>query len=245
MQTTSNYDLQIYEGADIFNPLIVENQNMEAIDAAMYENSITCVGTATELKSGTVHALTRTDHPECPVFRFVATSKYELGDTFTVDTIQVTALLTDGTPLSEGAYVIGANVLCCLTGTTLTMYTVPGAIQTAQNALRLGGELPSYYGTAQDTQTALNTANAAGVLANNLNTSLTSLITGTLLSGQTTLTLTDSRIKDSSIVDPYFWSGTGVANEPISYKTITVSNGSITFEFDEFDTNIDIGVRVM
>lgn len=165
MRTSDYFDLNLVEGTDLVNPLIQDVPNYEKIDEQMYLNSIASIGQAVELKSGTVHAITR-ENPDASMFRFVATSRYDEGDTFTVDGVQVTGLLTDGTTLADGAYVINANVLCCLVGTVLTLYTVAGAIQTAQNALKLGGEEPSYYGTASDVQTATNTANAAGLLSN-------------------------------------------------------------------------------
>lgn len=164
MQNTDNFGLHIYEGSDIFNPLTVENENMETIDEQMFLNSIATVSQAVEIKSGTVHALTR-ENPDAAMFRFVATSKFDVGDTFTVDGIQVTGLTTDGKTLADGAYVINANVLCCLTGTVLTLFVAAGEIATAENAFKLGGQLPEYYGTASDVQTAITTAQAAGVLA--------------------------------------------------------------------------------
>lgn len=170
MRTTDNFNLDLYEGTDIFNPLITENGNMEKIDEQMQKNFDGSIGVATELKNGTVHALTRAD--ETPVFRFVATSNYDTGDTFTVDGLQVSGLLADGRPLSQGAYVINANVLCCLTGTVLTFYITTGTVDTAENSLKLGGELPAYYGTAEDVQDAKNVAQASSVLVNQLNTNL-------------------------------------------------------------------------
>ena len=174
MRYSDNYELNLVEGSDLVNPLIQDVPNYEKIDEQMYLNSIASIAQAVELKSGTVHALTR-DNPDAAMFRFVATSRFDSGDTFTVDGIQVTGLLTDGTPLSDGAYVINANVLCCLVGTVLTLYTVPGEIQTAQNALKLGNELPSFYGKASDVQTALNTANAAGLLAQTASSNVTAI----------------------------------------------------------------------
>lgn len=244
MKTSDNYGLNLVEGTDLVNPLVQDVPNYETIDEVMYENACNSIPLATELKSGTVHALTRSN-PDASMFRFIATSKYEEGDTFTVDGVQVSGLLTDGTTLSDGAYVINANVLCCLVGTVLTLFTVPGAIQTAQNALKLGGELPSYYGKASDVQTATNTANAAGTLATDLNNKISNLIQGTLVAGQTSLTLTDTRILTSSIIDPYFWATAGVPTEPISFNSITVNNGSVVMEFDSMDSNINVAIRVL
>ena len=122
MKNTTNYNLKQYEGADLFNPLTVEAQNVQAIDAGMYANKTAAVQTATELKSGTVHALTRSV-PGAAVIRFVATSDWTSGDTCTVDGVQVTTLLTTGETLPTGAWKINANVLAILNGTVLTVFT--------------------------------------------------------------------------------------------------------------------------
>lgn len=166
MESTTNYALKVYEGTDLFNPLTVENVNTEALDLIIKSISDQAVGTATELTTGTVHALTRSDSDQA-LFRFTATSNFASGDTFTVDTIQVTALTINGQTLPDGAYLAGAEVLCALVGTRLTVYGVTGST-TADNALKLGGELPSYYGKATDVTLAQNTANAAGLLAQQL-----------------------------------------------------------------------------
>ena len=122
MKNTTNYNLKQYEGADLFNPLTVEAQNVQAIDVGMYANKTAAVQTATELKSGTVHALTRSV-PGAAVIRFVATSDWPSGDTCTVDGVQVTTLLTTGATLPTGAWKINANVLAILNGTVLTVFT--------------------------------------------------------------------------------------------------------------------------
>lgn len=121
MTTTTYYDLNIVEGTDIVNPLIVDNPNYETIDEAMHNNAVAGVTLATEITNATVHAITRANS-ECAVIRFIATSEWKAGDTATVDGVPVTALLPSGETLPDGAYVINANVLCILTGTNLTIY---------------------------------------------------------------------------------------------------------------------------
>lgn len=173
MTKTQNYELNIVEGTDKVNPLVVDNPNFSKIDAVMKKNADSAITTATELKTGTVHTLTRVNK-ECPVFRFVATAVFTTGDTFTVDGVQVTALLTDGTPLVSGCYVIGANVLCCLTGTTLSVYVAQNLSGvTVDNSEKLGGNLPNYYGTASAVATAQETAENANEIALALKNSLT------------------------------------------------------------------------
>lgn len=165
MTKTNNYELNIVEGSDKVNPLVVDNPNYEKIDEVMKKNADSAISTATELKTGTVHALTRVNS-DCPVFRFVATSLFTTGDTFTVDGVQVTALLTDGTPLVTGCYVIGANVLCCLTGTTLSVYVAQNLSgMTAYNSERLGGHDADYFGTAEAVATAQQTAENANTIS--------------------------------------------------------------------------------
>ena len=175
MQNTDNFDLKIYEGEDLFNPLVVENANAQAIDTQMKKNENHTVGDATELVSGTVHALTRLT-PDTPMLRFTATSRFTAGDTFTVDGVQVSALTVSGEQLPDGAYIIGSEVLAYLKGTLLTFFTSQGTLATAQNALKLGGNTPEYYATTVAVQQAQNTATAAGNLANEVNSNLKKLI---------------------------------------------------------------------
>ena len=121
MTATTYYNLNIVEGTDIVNPLIVDNPNYEKIDETMHNNAVAGVTLATEIANATVHAITR-ENSECAVIRFIATSNWKAGDTATVDGVPVTALLPSGETLPDGAYVINANVLCILTGTNLTIY---------------------------------------------------------------------------------------------------------------------------
>lgn len=121
MTATTYYNLNIVEGTDIVNPLIVDNPNYEKIDETMHNNAVAGVTLATEIANATVHAITR-ENSECAVFRFIATSNWKAGDTATVDGVPVTVLLPSGETLPDGAYVINANVLCILTGTNLTIY---------------------------------------------------------------------------------------------------------------------------
>ena len=105
MQNTTNFNLKIYEGTDLFNPLTVENENTQVIDARMKANQSGTVGTASHLLTGSVHAITRAI-PNASMFRFTATSKFTLGDSFTVDGVSVTALMPNGTAIPDGAFVI-------------------------------------------------------------------------------------------------------------------------------------------
>ena len=141
MQHSINYNLNLVEGTDIVNPLVIDRPNYTAIDAQMKLNEDAGVGSATEIKTGTVHALTR-DNGDNNTFRFVSTSVFNSGDTFTVDGVSVTALLPSGEALPDAAYAIGCNILCILTSTELTVFT---AKTTANDSALLNGEPGSFY----------------------------------------------------------------------------------------------------
>lgn len=243
MNTSTHYELKLYEGSDTFNPLNVDVSNFEDIDEALYDNYLMGVGGATELLNDTVHAITRTDATS--VFHFTATANWTAGDTVTVDGVQVTAKLPSGQPLGTGAYVINSEVLCILNGTLLTVFVPAGGVTTADNALKLGGELPEYYGTASAVSSAASVANAASTLVQSLNTAVTTLITGTLVAGSTSVTISSASINDNSIIDEYFYSALGETVEPVNYATKTVASGSITYTFAERESNLTIGVRVI
>ena len=123
MTTSTHYNLKLVQGSDIVNPLDIDKPNYEAIDTAMYNNESASVGTATELTTGTVHALTRLKTNQ-NVFRYRATSRFNVGDTFTVDGNVVTAQYPDGSTLSDGCYIIGSEVLCSLYESQLTFSLV-------------------------------------------------------------------------------------------------------------------------
>ena len=144
MTSTTYYNLNIVEGTDIVNPLIVDNPNYEKIDEAMHNNAVAGVTLATEIANATVHAITR-ENSDCAVIRFIATSEWKAGDTATVDGVPVTTLLPSGETLPDGAYVINANVLCILTGTNLTVYLGSKKVENANeipfNDTTVGAEL--------------------------------------------------------------------------------------------------------
>lgn len=156
MNTTTNYGLKLYEGTDLFNPLTVENVNTGDIDTAMKAISDHAVGAATELTTGTVHALTRSD-TDRDVFAFVATSNFTAGDTFTLNGNQVSALTPDGQQLATGSYVIGSTVLCALHDTLITVYVNPAK---AKDADMLDGHDSSYYATDSDLDSVANNIQA-------------------------------------------------------------------------------------
>lgn len=144
MGTTQNYGYNVPVGSDNVNLLPQMAANFPMIDSDLKAVSNTGVGTATELVTGTVHALTRADRDR-NVFKFVATSNFEAGETFEVDGTQVTAKTPDGRNLSTGAYVINSTVLCMLEGTLLTVLVNPAKALDSEN---LDGHPATYFATA-------------------------------------------------------------------------------------------------
>lgn len=128
MNYTTNFNLNKPEGTDLYNHLTIDNPNMDIIDGAMQANKLASIGAATELVSGTVHAITRSDSNQ-NIFKFKATGDFHEGDTFTVDGISVSAYTTAGQQLLEEAYVLSAEVICMLDGNNLWVLTnkVPDA----------------------------------------------------------------------------------------------------------------------
>ena len=166
MRESERFNLFLAEGSDIVNPLVQDVQNYEVIDEQMFKNQNAGIQNATELKNGTVHAITR-NVPDAQFITFTATSNYTAGETFTVDGVQVSALTVGGEALPTGAYVINSQVLCVLKGTLLTVYGVGS--KEADNALALNGHPDTYFGTKEEVDNANETANAAKTIADALN----------------------------------------------------------------------------
>lgn len=85
-----------------------------------------------------------------------------------------------------------------------------------------------------DTVTISNLATIAPIVK-----SITDLLTGTITAGNTSLTLTDDRIRSDSIIDIYF------ENKVLAPTDVTVTTGSITIEIAAQDSNVNVGVRVL
>lgn len=120
-QTTTNYGLYKPEATDTYNHLVYDNPNMDTIDAAMKANADHAVDNATCIKSGTVHAVTRSN-TSCPIFKFTATGDWNTGDTMNVDGTPVSVFLPNGTAPLTGCFVINTEVLAAISGTRVTLY---------------------------------------------------------------------------------------------------------------------------
>ena len=148
MDQSTHYNLNLVTGSDKVNPLTVDRPNYETIDEQMYKNQVAAISEATELKSGTVHAITCLTEGAV-FFRFTATSDYAAGDTFTYNGTPVSAVLPDGSGLQAGVFKINGTVLCSIVGTLLTVYSIT-ASGIASDSEKLGGQLPAYYAKATD-----------------------------------------------------------------------------------------------
>ena len=145
---TANFGWNISEGSDAVNPLVDIFPNFEDQDTVLKAISDASIGVATEITTGTVHALSRTGlNEDRDVFIFVATSNFTAGDTFTLDGDQVSALTPDGQTLATGSYVIGSTVLVALHDTLMTVYVNPAK---AKDSDKLDGEDSTYYAKASD-----------------------------------------------------------------------------------------------
>ena len=165
METTTNYGLKKYQAGDLFNPLTINNPNVDDIDTDMKAISDRAVGRATELVSQGVHAITVLD-TDCKTIKWVATANFTAGETFTINGIQCNAYLASGEALGTNAYVSGAQVMASLNddNSAMTVYVPQGAVAVASDSERLGGELPAYYATKSYADSIKSTADSASTL---------------------------------------------------------------------------------
>lgn len=258
MQRTDNFDLIVVEGSDTVNLLTQMNPNTEAIDEQMFKNQNAGVQTATELLSGTVHAITRSI-PDASMIRFTAVSRFTAGDTFTVDGVQVSALLPSGEQLPDGAFIIGSEVLCVLKGTLLTVFASGGAVALARDAEKLGGELPSYYATKEEVDNAQSTASSAGSLAetnrlkiDNIDNALTTIeeftltdkTGGTVVINQGFYNEATREVKIVFLASNITLNGnTTIANIPMKYRPNSTRHGIGTAYVPSLSTTLHVTGR--
>ena len=121
-QITTNYGLYKPESTDTYNHLVYDNPNMDTIDATMKAISDAAITSATCIKSGTTHTITRSN-PDANVFRFTATGDWNTGDTMIVDGVTVSPYLVTGEALKSGAYLINTEVIASISGVRVTVYS--------------------------------------------------------------------------------------------------------------------------
>lgn len=156
MTTTTNYGYNIVEGTDIVNPLTQFNPNFTAIDGNLKGVSDKTVDTASCIKTGTLHAVTRSDTDK-DIFKFTATGNWNTGDTMSVDGVSVSVFLPDGTAPQTGAYVINTEVLAIINGTRVTLFASPN-IDPAASSVSYDNTASGL--TANNAQDAIDEVNA-------------------------------------------------------------------------------------
>ena len=166
MTNTPNYNLNLVEGADLVNPLTQVNPNFTAIDTAMAANRDKAVQNATEVVTGTIHAISRAFAGN--IFKFTATGAFHAGDTFTLDGNPIGAEGVDGNPLPEGAYDNGSNVLCIVGSGVLTIITNTSSAQDLSAYMRTADYVGSGAQYAvQNAEVAVSAGTAANASALN------------------------------------------------------------------------------
>lgn len=165
MQKSTNFELNVPEGSDKFAPLSDFNPNWTKIDSQMKLNEDNSIPTATEAVAGTVHNIIR-NKPDASMFRFTATGDVKDGDTFTVDGVSVQAVLPNGQGVTAGSYLVNSQVLACVVGSQLTIYT-SAASGGAVDAATLEGHPADYFATKTEVEGATTIATAARNVADN------------------------------------------------------------------------------
>lgn len=146
---TTYYEFNKPEGTDLVNPLVDTNPNWDALDADLHEFNERSIANCTEVVALGVHTISRLDTTS-KFLKWIATANFTAGETFTVDGLPVSATTPAGATLATNAYVTGSVVLACLNADNTAMTVFVSGTNVATDAERLGGELPSYYGTATD-----------------------------------------------------------------------------------------------
>ena len=155
-QTTTNYGLLKPESTDSYNHMIYDNPNMDTIDAAMKANADSGVTSASCIKSGTTHTITRSN-TSANVFRFTATGDWITGDTMIVDGVTVSPYLSTGEALTTGAFIINTEVLASISGTRVTVYSN----KSAESAALVSFDDTNVLFTASNVQDAIEASSDA------------------------------------------------------------------------------------
>ena len=233
MSLTPNFGMNIPDVTDVVNLLTQCYPNFTLLDGALQSIKETGVTTASETKSGTVHQLVRTDG-DCDVLRFTATSNFVTGDSFTVDGTPVTGVAVNGASLQTGDFVINSNVLAILNGGVLTLFAGEAAAPAASDVT---------YDNTGSGLTAADVQNAIDEIVNDLETLADASLLhaeGTILAGNTSVTINNAKIATTSYLDIYFWD-----RPDVSYSNVTVTTGSVTITIPNADAaNIDVSVRI-
>lgn len=233
MTTTPNYGFKIAEGTDTVNLLTQSYPNFTDLDTILKSIELTGITSAVATKAGTVFNVVRTN-TDLNVLKFVATANYAAGDTFTVDGVSVTATAVDGTALAAGAFVINQTVMALLNGTVLTVLVGSGS-QGPIDAQDVDYDNTVSGLTATDVQAAVDELDAN---ITSLDSKYDKYVSGTILAGNTSITLSDASITTTSFIDIYF------KDALMAPTAVTVAAGSVTIDIEALAVNQDVAVRI-
>lgn len=149
MNQSTNYNFNLPEGTDLVNLLTQLIPNWSDLDTILKGVENQAFTNCTEVTSLGVHAISRTNS-EGKILKWIATSNFTAGETFTVDGNVVAAATPAGATLATGAYVTGAIVIAALNSDESAMTIFVSGTNVATDSERLGGELPSYYAKDSD-----------------------------------------------------------------------------------------------
>ncbi len=217
---TTYYEFNKPAGTDLVNPLTDTNPNWDIADNALHEINTRSFANATETVILGVHAISRLN-TYTKFIKWIATANFTAGDTFTVDGNVVTASTPAGTTLETNAYVTGSVVIACLNANDSAMTVYVGGSTTADNALRLGGELPAYYAKQSDMTSAQT--DIGNIKALNGTTSIASIGDGTLTGAVSAINadLTDLSEEVTKM-------GTPELNYSTPLQTLSTGNNTVT-----------------
>lgn len=153
MNQSANYNFNLPEGTDLVNLLTQLIPNWSSLDTILKGVENQAFTNCTEVTSLGVHAISRTN-ADGKILKWIATSNFTAGETFTVDGNVVAASTPAGATLATGAYVTGAVIIAALNSDESAMTVFVSGTNVATDSERLGGELPAYYATDSDMETA-------------------------------------------------------------------------------------------
>lgn len=225
MQQSTNYNFNLPEGTDLVNLLTQLIPNWSSLDSILRGIQNDTFETATETVALGVHALTRLD-PDAKLLKWVATANYTSGETFTLDGTPIAASTPSGNTLATGAYVSGAIVIAAINSDETAMTVFVTGTNVASDSERLGGELPSYYATDQDMETAKQNIEDLDNLMGN--TSISAIGDGTVTGAISAL--------DADVIDLNQKVGDGM--KCAKFGTYEVSNNNKSATIDISDLNL-------
>lgn len=127
MSTTQNFNIVLPEGTDTFAPLTFNNNAFTLIDQIMKQNQDAGITTATAVLENDILTIVRSK-PSVKFFAFVASADYASSNVVTVDGVQVSVRLADGTIPRNGAWVTNQLVLCAVTGTIMNVISASSGV---------------------------------------------------------------------------------------------------------------------